>query len=151
MSKAKSTEASVNRMVPFVHVTDVQKSLSFYSLLGFAPVNTVKDKHGNMIWVLAQSSDAEIMLAQASAPIDAEQQAVIFYMYSTDLSSLRASLIERGLRDAGVYCGARSPTDTTQMVHEIAHPNHMKNGEMRVIDPDAYVILIGQLACERSS
>ncbi len=138
--------ASVNRLVPFVHVTDVQASLSFYSMLGFMQVNAMKDKHGNMFWVLAQSASAEIMLAQASGPIDAEQQAVLFYMYSPDLSTLRATLIESGLRDAGVYRGIRSPDDTTQMVHAIAHPAHMKGGELRVIDPDGYVILVGQLA-----
>ena len=145
MSKDQSTQESVNRLVPFVHVTDVQASLLFYSLLGFTAENVMKDKHGNMFWALAKSWAAEIMLAQASGPIDAEQQAVIFYMYSADLSTLRATLIDRGLRDAGVYRGARSPDDTTQMVHEIAHPNYMKGGEMRVIDPDGYVILIGEL------
>tara|TARA_R110002073_G_scaffold118918_1_gene258635 strand:+ start:532502 stop:532954 length:453 start_codon:yes stop_codon:yes gene_type:complete len=140
----KSTEELVNRLVPFVHVTDVEASLSFYSLLGFTPANAMKDKHGKMFWVFAKSSAAEIMLARASGPIDAEKQAVIFYMYSHDLSALRATLIEGGLRDAGEYCGARTPDDTTQMVHEIAHPDHMKGGEMRVIDPDGYVILVGQ-------
>lgn len=136
--------ASVNRLVPFVHVQDVEASLLFYSLLGFTTVNSMKDNHGKMYWVLARSEAAEIMLAQASGPIDPEQQAVLFYMYSPDLSTLRATLIEGGLRDAGVYRGARSPDDTTRMVHEIAHPNHMDGGEMRVIDPDGYVILVGQ-------
>jgi hypothetical protein len=146
MSSIKATEASVNRMVPYVHVTDVQASLSFYSLLGFSLGNAMRDKNGKLYWALAQSSAAEIMLAQASCPIDAEQQAVIFYMYSPDLCSLRATLIESGLRNAGVYRGKRSPDDTTQMVYEIAHPDYMKDGEMRVVDPDGYVILIGQLA-----
>jgi len=141
-----SCVGSVNRLVPFVHVTDVQASLSFYSLLGFSSQSSMKDKHGKMFWVLAGSGAAEIMLAQASGPIDAEQQAVLFYMYSPDLHTLRAELVEGGLRDAGVYRGTRSPEDTTQMVHEIVHPNHMKNGEMRVIDPDGYVVLIGQLS-----
>tara|TARA_R110002096_G_scaffold435816_4_gene663218 strand:+ start:28325 stop:29446 length:1122 start_codon:yes stop_codon:yes gene_type:complete len=136
--------ASVNRLVPFVHVQDVEASLLFYSLLGFTTVNSMKDNHGKMYWLLARSEAAEIMLAQASGPIDPEQQAVLFYMYSPDLSTLRATLIEGGLRDAGVYRGARSPDDTTRMVHEIAHPNHMDGGEMRVIDPDGYVILVGQ-------
>lgn len=133
-------------MVPFVHVTDVQESLYFYSKLGFSLENAMKDTDGKMFWVLAQSSAAEIMLAQASGPIDAEQQAVIFYMYSPNLSTLRSTMIESGLRDAGVYCGKRSPDDSTQMVYEIAHPDYMKHGEMRVVDPDGYVILIGQLA-----
>ncbi|MFI4854686.1 MAG: TIGR03067 domain-containing protein [Phycisphaerales bacterium JB065] len=138
--------ASVNRLVPYVHVADVEASLAFYARLGFVSVNAMKDSHGKMFWVLARSGDAEIMLVQASGPIDAEQQAVLFYMYSPDLSTLRATLIEHGLRDAGVYRGVRSPEDTTQMVHKIAHPDHMKCGEMRVIDPDGYVILVGQLA-----
>lgn len=67
-------------------------------------------------------------------------------MYSPDLSTLRKALIEGGLRDTGVYRGKRSPNDTTHMVYQIAHPAHMKGGELRVIDPDGYVILIGQLA-----
>lgn len=138
--------ASVNRLVPFVHVADVEASLMFYALLGFTPVNAMRDRHGKMYWVLAKSHAAEIMLARASGPIDAEQQAVLLYMYSPDLNTLRSGLIEGGLRDAGVYRGTRRPGDTTRMVHEIAHPDHMKGGELRVIDPDGYVILVGQLS-----
>ena len=137
--------ASINRLVPYVHVADVEASLAFYTMLGFTPVKAMKDDDGKMFWVLARSAAAEIMLAQSSGPIDAEQQAVLFYMYGPDLSALRANLIERGLRDAGTYSGARSQDDTTRMVHEIAHPHHMKSGEMRIIDPDGYVILVGQL------
>lgn len=32
------------------------------------------------------------------------------------------------------------------MIYEIAHPNLMKSGEMRVIDPDGAVIFVSQLA-----
>ncbi len=138
--------ASIHRLVPYVHVADVEASLAFYTTLGFTPVNVMKDVDGKMFWVLARSAAAEIMLAQASGPIDAEQQAVLFYMYSPDLSTLRVALLESGLRDAGIYRGERSPDHTTRMVHAIAHPAHMKNGELRVVDPDGYVILIGQLA-----
>lgn len=137
--------ASVNRLVPYVHVVDVEASLAFYTNFGFSLVNAMKDDQGKMFWVHARSESAEIMLVQASGPIDAEQQAVLFYMYSLDLNTLRATLIKRGLRDAGVYRGIRSPDDSTLMVHAIAHPKHMKGGEMRVIDPDGYVILVGQL------
>ena len=128
-----------------MHVLNVDVSLAFYANLGFTSVNAMKDDQGKVFWVLARSEAAEIMLVQASGPIDAEQQAVLFYMYSPDLNTLRATLIKRGLEDAGVYRGVRSPDDTTNMIHEIAHPNHMKSGEMRVIDPDGYVILVGQL------
>jgi len=134
---------SVERVVPFVHVNDVEASLAFYSLLGFTTANAMKDINGKMYWAFVRSEAAEIMLAQASGPVDAEQQAVLFYMYSPDLSTLRSVLIQGGLRDAGVYRGVRSADDTTQMVHAIAYPEYMKSGELRVIDPDGYVILIG--------
>lgn len=59
--------ASVNRLVPFVHVADVEASLKFYSLLGFTPANAMKDNNGKMFWVMAQSQAAEIMLAKRPA------------------------------------------------------------------------------------
>jgi hypothetical protein len=105
----------------------------------------MEDNEGKVFWALARSESAEIMFAQASGLIDAEQQAVLFYMYCPDLKSLRAALIDQGLQDAGLYLGTHNPKDTTRMVHEIAYPNHMKGGEMRVIDPDGYVILVGEL------
>ncbi|MFK7959149.1 MAG: VOC family protein [Phycisphaerales bacterium] len=144
MTEIEATVA-VNRLVPYVHVADVDASLAFYALLGFTVVSAMKDDAGKTFWVMARSDAAEIMLAQASGPIEAEQQAVLFYMYSQDLQSLRQSLLAGGIRDAGPYSGAARAGDTTRMVHTIARPSHMPGGEMRLIDPDGYVVLVGQL------
>ena len=143
---ATHAPCAVDRLVPFVHVGNVEASLAFYALLGFAAQNIMKDARGCAFWALAQSGTAEIMLARASGPVDAEQQAVLFYMYSTDISGLRRHLLASGVPDGGAYSGAKGPKDGPNMVFEIAHRDYMPAGEMRIADPDGYVILVGQLA-----
>ena len=142
---APPAACAVNRHVPFVHVGDVEASLDFYALLGFVPESVMKDGHGRAFWALAKSGKGEIMFARASGPVDAEQQAVLFYMYSTDVAGLRRHLLENGVRDGGAYCGAAAPGDGPRMVFEIARPDYMPAGEVRIADPDGYCILVGQL------
>ena len=142
---ALSTDCAVNRLVPFVHVASVDASLAFYAVLGFVPQNVLRDAGGAAFWALAQSGRGEIMLARASGPVDAEQQAVLFYMYGTNVAGLRRHLLDSGLRDGGVYLGAKGPDDGPSMIFEVAHPRHMPAGELRIADPDGYVILVGQL------
>jgi hypothetical protein len=67
------------------------------------------------------------MVAQAEEPVVPEQQAVLFYMFTPDLAALREQL-----EDAGVPVG------------EIGSPDYMPGGEMRLEDPDRYVLLIAQ-------
>ncbi|MGH7131724.1 MAG: VOC family protein [Phycisphaerales bacterium] len=145
INPAPPAACAINRHVPFVHVGDVEASLDFYALLGFVPQSVMKDAGGHAFWALAQSGKGEIMFARASGPIDAEQQAVIFYMYSADVAGLRRHLLESGLRDGGTYCGAKGPGDGTRMIFEIARPHYMPAGEVRIADPDGYCILVGQL------
>jgi hypothetical protein len=137
---------AVNRLVPLVHVGVVEASLDFYALLGFVPQNVMRDAQGRAFWALAQSGTAEIMLARASGPVDADQQAVLFYMYSTDVAALRRHLLASGVNDAGAYRGVKSPSDAPRVVFEVAHPDYMRAGELRLADPDGYVILVGQLS-----
>ncbi len=143
------TSSAVNRLVPFVHVADVDASLAFYALLGFVPQSTLKDHQGRAFWSLNQSGNqtgkAEIMLARASGPVDAGQQAVLFYMYSTDVAALRQHLLAQGLRDGATYTGRATPADAPRTIYAIAHPDYMPAGELRITDPDGYVILVGQL------
>ena len=142
---AEHASLSVNRLVPFVHVADVEGSLAFYARLGFEPQSVAREPNGRAYWALARSGPAEIMLARASGPIDPGQQAVLFYMYSSNIAGLRQHLLASGLRDAGAYTGASRPDDGPLTVFEVAHQDYMPGGEMRVIDPDGYVILVGQL------
>lgn len=118
----------VRDLVPYAHVADVAASLDFYALLGFEPISTVGGRGQRQWWVYLQADRARLMLAAASEPIVPEAQAVLFYLYTDDLARLRAQLI----------AGDRDPAP-------IAHPAHMPAGELRLRDPDGYVLLIGQL------
>jgi diadenosine tetraphosphate (Ap4A) HIT family hydrolase len=132
----------VHTLIPMAHVADVEASLAFYGHLGFAPVNVLRDAHAAMRWAMLRSGDAAIMLARASGPIDAEQQAVLLYMYTHNVAALREALLNAGIADvtAGAHTQARGPK-----IFPITHPDYMPAGEMRLIDPDGYVILVGQL------
>jgi uncharacterized protein (TIGR03067 family) len=134
----------VHTLIPMAHVADVEASLAFYGHLGYGPINVLRDAHAAMRWAMLRSGDAAIMLARASGPIDAEQQAVLFYMYTHDVAALRQALLKAGVADAtaGVSAGDRG---VGARVFPITHPDYMPAGEMRLIDPDGYVILVGQL------
>jgi hypothetical protein len=67
------------------------------------------------------------MFARASEPVIPSQQAVLFYLYSPDLIALREHLLASGVN-----------------VSPITYPEYMPKGEIRVEDPDGYVLLIGQ-------
>jgi hypothetical protein len=139
------TACAVNRLVPFVHVADVESSLAFYALLGFSPENAMKDARGHTFWALARSGAAEIMLARADGPVDPAQQAVLFYMYTDNVAGLRRHLLANGLHDGGAYSGAKGPNDGRRVVFNVARPHYMPAGELRIADPDEYCILVGQL------
>ena len=68
------------------------------------------------------------MLALADEPVDPAAQAVLFYCWAPDVHALRDELLA-----AGVPVGP---------VHR---PFYMPAGEIRLVDPDGYVVLVGQL------
>jgi catechol 2,3-dioxygenase-like lactoylglutathione lyase family enzyme len=118
---------TINSLIAMAHVADVQRSADFYSQLGFRVVSTFKNDAGVLCWVDLRSGDAALMLTRADAPVIAGQQAVLFYLYADDLIGLRELLIASGVAVSG-----------------ISYPFYMQKGEIRVEDPDGYVLLIGQ-------
>ena len=118
----------VRDLVPYAHVADVAASIDFYALLGFEVVSTVGGRGEGQWWAYLQSDRARLMLAAATAPIDPAEQAVLFYAYTDDIAALRTQLVAAKLKPS-----------------RIKRPAHMPAGEMRLEDPDGYVILVGQL------
>ena len=139
-------DAAVRNLVPMVHVADVEKSLAFYALFGFAVRNRLPGPLGRTRWAYAECGKAEIMFAQAGPDLDPTVQAVLFYLYSENVAVLRRHLLANGLIDGGRYRGAPGPGDGRRVAFEITHPDYMPAGEFRVHDPDGYVLLVGQLA-----
>lgn len=120
--------AKAQRLVAMAHVVDVERSIAFYADLGFEVANRVVPAGASQpIWAWLESADANLMVSLASGPVDAGQQAVLFYVYIDDVAAARASLLARG--------HAAGP---------IQRPFYMPDGEFRLLDPDGYVLMVAQ-------
>jgi hypothetical protein len=119
--------AKVTGLIPMAHAADVQRSVDFYKHLGMEVRGSLRAPLGELQWVHLSCGQADVMFARASEPVIAGQQAVLFYLYSPDLIALRDHLLATGVK-----------------VSPITYPDYMPKGEIRVEDPDGYVLLIGQ-------
>lgn len=114
------------QLVPMAFVADVEHSIAFYRHLGFEVGNTFTAAGASKpSWAWLQSGNAQLMLAAASEPVVAEQQRVLFYIYTDDVDAARASLVAAGLNPGGI---------TT--------PFYAPHGEFRLVDPDGYVVMV---------
>jgi catechol 2,3-dioxygenase-like lactoylglutathione lyase family enzyme len=141
----QSPQGAVHALVPYAHVADVERSLAFYALLGLQRRTTVAGPGGRTVWAEAACGRARLMLALASGPVAAEDQAVLFYLHCGDVRSLRDHLLRGGLHDGGRFKGQPGPNGGREVVFEVTTPHYMPGGEIRVHDPDGYVLLIGEL------
>ncbi len=117
---SRAPRAPVDALIPFVHVADVTRSIAFYELLGFA----VDDTHSvdeQLDWASLSHGDARIMVAGAGEAIDADDQAVLFYLFTADLPGLQQHLRAHGHRagatatarlDSPPRCASGTPTAT---------------------------------------
>jgi catechol 2,3-dioxygenase-like lactoylglutathione lyase family enzyme len=122
-----TTQAQVTGLIAMAHVANVQRSVDFYKLLGMELIGSLKASTGDLRWAHVGCGSAHLMLARASGPIIACDQAVSFYLYSPNLIALREHLIAAGVSVSPITC-----------------PEYMPKGEVRLEDPDGYVLLIGQ-------
>ncbi|MGH2872787.1 MAG: VOC family protein [Solirubrobacteraceae bacterium] len=120
-------EQRVSGLIPFVRVTDVERSVAFYQRLGFLP-KSVYTPGGRLVWAALQSNGAELMLSGPGDPIDTEQEGVLFYLYASDLRALRDQLLAADVQVGEIVDGTPGPRQ-----------------EMRVIDPDGYLLMIAEI------
>jgi hypothetical protein len=69
------------------------------------------------------------VLARADGPVDAEQQAVLFYVYAHELEELHGRLAEAGLEPGPIEPGAPGP-----------------DRQFRLADPDGYTVMVTDAA-----
>lgn len=143
-------EARVFDHVPMAHVASVDTSLEFYVKLGFVCESRFTDARQEAYFASICADAAELMLVRANEPVLATQQAVLFYMYTANVLSLRQYLLASGLGDGGVYAdrpnkGMENEVPNPCTVYSVTQPFYMTDGEIRIHDPDGYVILVGQL------
>jgi len=105
-------------------VADVERSIEFYSHLGFEVGNTFAcEGETKPSWAWLQAGDAQLMLSAASAAT--AKHSVLFYVYTEDVAAARASLLHAGLNPG-----------------EITTPFYAPRGEFELIDPDGYVVMV---------
>jgi predicted enzyme related to lactoylglutathione lyase len=112
-------------LVPMASVADVERSIAFYSHLGFEVGNTFEPEgQTKPSWAWLQSGDAQLMLSAMNKPT-ADKHTVLFYIYTEDVAAARTELIEAGLNPS-----------------EITTPFYAPRGEFQIVDPDGYVIMV---------
>jgi uncharacterized glyoxalase superfamily protein PhnB len=104
----------------------VEASVAFYSHLGFTVQDTAKYKD-RLSWASLKSADAEIMFEGTHGPSDPDHQRVQLYLYSHDLAALRDQLLAAGIAAGEIEDGTPGPKQ-----------------EMRLTDPDGYVLMVAQ-------
>ena len=117
----------VSGLVPFVHVEDVERSIAFYYHLGFI-VASIYTYRGTSVWAELRSEGAELMVSTDGDSVDPAGQGVLFYLYSDDLAALRKQLLAEGIHVGEIVDGTPGPLQ-----------------EMRLTDPDGYVLMVAQL------
>ena len=112
--------------MPFVHVEDVERSIGFYHHLGFivASVYTYRERPS---WAALESGAAALMVTTDGDPIDSSGQGVLFYLYSDDLAALRQQLLKAEIEVSEIVDGSPSPRQ-----------------EMKLTDPDGYILKVAQ-------
>jgi catechol 2,3-dioxygenase-like lactoylglutathione lyase family enzyme len=122
---------AVSDLVPFAHVTDVNRSVAFYERLGFEMLHeAVAD--GRRIWAFLERGDARLMVAEADGAFDPHAQGIIFYVYTRDLDALRARLVAGGVHAGEITTGGPGP-----------------DRQLEVTDPDGYVLVLAEIEGER--
>ncbi len=108
------------------HVKSVPRSIEFYERLGFTVRNSfVPDGRSEASWAWLQAGGAHLMVTRSDEPVEASQQAVLFYLYCEDVPAYRAALQAQGVE-----------------VGEIQFPFYAPRGEFRVTDPDGFVLMV---------
>ena len=112
-------------LVPMLSVADVERSIAFYTHLGFEVANTFAcEGETKPSWAWLQSRDAALMLsAQPGSTVS--KHTVLFYFYAENVAVARESLVEAGLNPG-----------------PITTPFYAPHGEFELVDPDGYIVMV---------
>jgi catechol 2,3-dioxygenase-like lactoylglutathione lyase family enzyme len=107
-----------------LQVRDLDRSLRFYSRLGFETVD-IEKVNGVTVWARMHCAGGAIMFVPAEED-ELSHVGSLGYLYTPDLPQLCAQLTAAGVE-----------------VGPISYPHYMRSGEICLRDPDGYVLLVG--------
>ena len=119
----------VSRLSPFVHVTDVERSITWYGHLGFV-VTELFTPGGRLNWANLVSGDAELMLQRTFGRVT-DPGAIVLWLYSHDLAALRDQLVAADVSAGAIVDGTPGPRQ-----------------QMELTDPDGYTVMVAQIEDE---
>jgi catechol 2,3-dioxygenase-like lactoylglutathione lyase family enzyme len=131
--RIEETIAPVSGLVPMLPVSNVERSVAFYKLLGFAVGNRVpRDGPMNWAWLYAPNvpdwrRGPNLMLTLSNHVVPPDLTRILFYFYASNLVALREELLRAG-----------------QSPGPIQYPEYLPKGELRLLDPDGYCLMIAQ-------
>jgi catechol 2,3-dioxygenase-like lactoylglutathione lyase family enzyme len=124
--------SNVVDLVPFLHVSDVARSIRFWEALGFRVVKRYEPNGRLEFAGLESTAAAKVMLARVDQPPeqDSDRSAPGFlYLYTPDLDAFRKRLLEHGIEPGEITDG----------------PGPGPNREMCVRDPDGHGHMVAEL------
>ena len=130
-ARGKTTDTIVD-LIPFILVSDVERSIAFYEALGFRVVKTYTPRGALEFAALEATSAAKIMLARVDevpSPDSDAPSAGFLYLYTPDLDRFRERLISAGFEPLEIEEG----------------PGPGPNREMCVRDPDGHGHMVAEL------
>ena len=126
------TEETVVDLVPFVHVTDVARSISFYEALGFRVIKRYEPNGRLEFAGLEATSAAKLMLARVEEVPERDSDEAgpgFLYLYTPDLDAFRERLLRNGIEPGEIEEG----------------PGPGPNRELCVWDPDGHGHMVAEL------
>jgi catechol 2,3-dioxygenase-like lactoylglutathione lyase family enzyme len=124
--------SNVVDLVPFLHVSDVARSIRFWEALGFRVVKRYEPNGRLEFAGLESTVTAKVMLARVDRPSERDEDRPspgFLYLYTPDLDALRKRLLEHGIEPGEITDG----------------PGPGPNREMCVRDPDGHGHMVAEL------
>jgi catechol 2,3-dioxygenase-like lactoylglutathione lyase family enzyme len=109
-----------------LYVADLPASVRFYRLLGYA--EQIRGEDDEWRYAYVRCAGLGLLLASGAAPEQPPTGPVTLYLQVHDADAVAAVL-----RDAAI-----TP-------EHLGYPDHAPGGELKVVDPDGYVLLLGQV------
>jgi catechol 2,3-dioxygenase-like lactoylglutathione lyase family enzyme len=123
----------VRTVTPVVYARRLDASVTFYGLLGFE--ESVRGTDDGWTWAYLTHARLGLLIASARDLRDhpaGSRGPVQLYVQSDDVAGLRRRIEEA---DRGPDGGS---------VEHLGYPAHAPGGELRILDPDQHVIMVGQ-------
>jgi uncharacterized glyoxalase superfamily protein PhnB len=119
--------AMARKVVPMIHVLDVQATVEWYKDVGFTVISTFDDD-GEMNWALLSLGDSEIMFNAGGRSSSSDRREVDLYVHAENVDDLYRRLKDRA--------------DVVEGIHDTFYGMR----EFIIRDPNRFWVTFGQEA-----